>query len=113
MGRRIAPISILQTQARQSLVFYATTKEEVIKDLLLGMRIEAKLFADKNVLIVPVLMSFEDRQMLDFSPQLQGMKFLQQGSIALVAPASDEERDIWGEIFSAEFDEAATQGMEQ
>lgn len=109
--RRPAPIAVLQTEAKQSLAIFAATKEEALLDILLSMRISAKDFAERNVLVVPVLIDRETKKLIDLSPKIMKAKLMKQGAIAIPAPEDEEDRSVWGELFAAEFDEAELDGM--
>mmetsp|Transcript_99512 Transcript_99512/g.252843 ORF Transcript_99512/g.252843 Transcript_99512/m.252843 type:complete len:287 (-) Transcript_99512:67-927(-) len=109
--RRAAPISVLQAKATQSIAFFAATSEQALTDVLLSMRINAKEFSERNVLVVPVLIEPKSRSLLDFSERMLGAKLMSQGGVALPAPTSEEDRGTWGKIFGDEFAEADSQGQ--
>jgi len=109
--RRQAPIGVLQAKAGQSLAFFTATTEKVLTDVLLSMRIEQKEFSERNLLVVPVLVDLESRALLDLSERMLKSKLLNQGSVALPAMASEEDRAKWGDVFADEFAEAQVQGQ--
>lgn len=109
--RRTAPIGMLQSKAKQSLVILAVTDESQITDVLLSMRIEAKEFAGRNVLVVPALISVVSRQLVPLSPNLKNAKLMKQGGVALPVVDSVQDSSDWGELLATEIDEADKQGM--
>lgn len=111
--RREAPIAVLQQQANQGLAIFAATNERALLDVLLSMRISAKEFAERNLLVVPCLFSLESRTLLDMSDTFSKSKLLNQGGVALPAVGDDEARATWGEMFAGEFAEAESQGVQE
>jgi len=109
--RRTAPISVLQTRAEQSLVIYAASNEEVITDVLLAMRISAREFEERNLLVVPALVDTKKREIVELSPKIMASKLMQQKAVALPAAKNEQERYAWGAPLAAEFAEAVDQGM--
>jgi len=109
--RRSAPISVLQNQARQNLAIFGTTSEEGITDLLLSMRISASQFAERNILVVPVLVNLDTKVLLELSDEILDSKLMKQGAVALPDPKNDEEVREWGLMMAKEFVEAWDQGM--
>lgn len=108
--RRPAPIGILQEQAKQSLAIFAAPREQALQDLLLSMRIAAREFEERNLLVVPALVSLEDRTLLELSPTMQNSRFVNRAEVALPAPKTDKDRLAWGELLAAEFEGARDQG---
>jgi len=111
--RRTAPISVLQTRGDQSMVIYAALNEEVITDVLLAMRIAAKEFSERNILVVPALVDTKSKELVELSPKLLATKLMQQQNVALPAAKNEQERYAWGSPLAAEFAEAVDQGMGQ
>jgi len=109
--RRAAPIAVLQSQAKQSLAIFAATEEQALTDILLSLRISAREFAERNLLVVPVLVSLETKTLMELSPKIRASKLLNQGPVALPVAASEEDSSEWGTMFAREFFEAEDQGM--
>lgn len=108
--RRAAPIGVLQSKGKQAMAIFAATTEEVLRDLLLSVRIAANDFTDRNVLVVPVLIDTKARSLGVMSEQLAGAKLMQQAQVALPEPKNDEDKAAWGALLAAEFEEAEAQG---
>lgn len=109
--RRAAPIAILQSQADQSLAIFAAVSEQALTDVLLSMRINAREFAQRNVLIVPALVSLESRTLVELSPKLMTSKLLNQGAVALPAPLGELDGSTWGDLLAKEFEAADRQDV--
>jgi len=109
--RRSAPIGILQSLGQQHLALFAGVQEQALRDVLLSMRLSAKDFAERNILVAPVLISMEEGSLVDLSPQLMKSKLLSQVGLALPSPDDDEDRSSWGQLFVEEFVEAQEQGV--
>lgn len=110
--RRAAPISVLQSKAKQSIVLFAVPqgKERLITDVLLSMRIEAKEFSERNVLVVPAIVDVSAKKLVELPPNIRDAKLIRQGAIAL--PLNEAE-DAWGVTLAAEFEEAQLQGTDE
>mmetsp|Transcript_60587 Transcript_60587/g.113161 ORF Transcript_60587/g.113161 Transcript_60587/m.113161 type:complete len:280 (-) Transcript_60587:59-898(-) len=110
--RRAAPISILQEKAKQSIVFFAVTKEkeQLITDVLLSMRIEAKDISERNLLLVPAIVDISSKMLLEYPPNIRDAKLMRQKSVALPV-SSDGQASAWGELLAAEFQEADEQDI--
>jgi len=108
--RRAAPVAVLQSQAQQSLAIFASTREGALRDVLLSMRISAREVSERNILVVPVLFSSEERELLELPPQLKSSKLLNQAGVAL-PEGGGEDAGVWGGLFADEFAEAEAQGM--
>eukprot|EP00913_Durusdinium_trenchii_P013460 g12640.t1 len=117
---RAAPVSVLQSKATQSVVIFAVPvgKEQLITDVLL---IEAKGFSERNVLVAPAIVDLTSRRLVELPPNIRASKLLRQKPIALPLETSGEERGdqggletaTWGEVLSAEFEEAELQGTNE
>ncbi|CAK9079989.1 unnamed protein product [Durusdinium trenchii] len=112
---RAAPVSVLQSKAKQSVVIFAVPvgKEQLITDVLLSMRIEAKGFSERNVLVAPAIVDLTSRRLVELPPNIRASKLLRQKPIALPLETSGEETATWGEVLSAEFEEAELQGTNE
>eukprot|EP00933_Yihiella_yeosuensis_P074002 TRINITY_DN82818_c0_g1_i1.p1 TRINITY_DN82818_c0_g1~~TRINITY_DN82818_c0_g1_i1.p1 ORF type:complete len:291 (+),score=63.06 TRINITY_DN82818_c0_g1_i1:22-873(+) len=110
--RRDAPISILQSKAKQSLVIYAAVKEQLMTDLALSMRLAADQFNQRNILVIPVLYSVAEAKAIEMSSQVRGSKLMSQKSVALPSITSAEDAAAWGVAIDGEFKEAVAQGSD-
>lgn len=112
--RRAAPISVLQSKAKQSIVLFAVPqgKERLITDVLLSMRIEAKDFSERNVLVVPAIVDVSAKKLVELPPNIRDAKLIRQGAIALPLN-EDSAEDAWGATLAAEFEEAQLQGTDE
>lgn len=108
--RRSAPISVLQSQAKQGIAIFAAVRAEVLQDVLLAYRLAARDFADRNVLLVPALVSLETRSLEDLPDKMRAAKVFNEGVVALPSPSSFEDRATWGRILVSEYNEAEAQG---
>lgn len=109
--RRAAPISVLQSQAKQSLVIFAAVNEQLLTDLVLSMRIAANDFAQRNLIVVPALVSLEQKLLIDLPEKLRNTKLMSQGSVAFPALTAEGAAAQWGSLLADEFREADEQGM--
>ncbi|CAK0808172.1 unnamed protein product, partial [Prorocentrum cordatum] len=103
--RRPAPIAVLQVQAEQCLALYISTEEQTLFDVLLAMRFQKRQFEERNILMVPILVSSDSCSLVELSPRLSGSKLLNQSYVAVPAPKNDEDREAWGQLLAREFSE--------
>ncbi|CAE7703303.1 unnamed protein product [Symbiodinium pilosum] len=87
-------------------------KEQLITDVLLSMRIEAKEISERNLLLVPAIVDVSSKMLLEFPPNIRDAKLMRQKAVALPV-SSDGQAAAWGSLLAAEFEEADEQDIGQ
>mmetsp|Transcript_64906 Transcript_64906/g.155015 ORF Transcript_64906/g.155015 Transcript_64906/m.155015 type:complete len:283 (-) Transcript_64906:45-893(-) len=109
--RKKAPVAVLQRRAGQHICFYATTNPSALSDVLMSLRLSEREFAQKNVLVVPVILDPMDGSFKKLPARMQGSKSIDKGFVALPYIEDEEDLERWGDIFAEEFEAAEEQGV--